>query len=86
MRLSSGRRDRLRTIIIGASTYITSDPASPFAKFTALPIQIYQWTARPELEFRSLAAAAIVLLLILLLTLNATAIILRQRFRKNLLG
>lgn len=73
-------------MIIGASTYITSDPASPLAKFTALPIQIYQWTARPELEFRSLAAAAIVLLLILLLTLNATAIILRQRFRKNLLG
>lgn len=73
-------------IVIGASTFIATDPTGPFAKFTALPIQIYQWTSRPQPEFRSIAAAAIILLLILLITLNATAIILRQRFRKNLLG
>jgi phosphate transport system permease protein len=32
-------------IIVGASTYIVSDPTGPFSKFTALPIQIYNWTS-----------------------------------------
>jgi phosphate transport system permease protein len=67
-------------VVIGASTFIVVDPDGPFAKFTTLPIQIYQWTARPEAEFRNLAAAAIVVLLVLLLSLNATAVILRNRF------
>jgi phosphate transport system permease protein len=71
-------------IIIGASTYIVIDPNSPFSKFTALPIQIYQWTARPQDEFRSIAAAAIIVLMVLLLTLNAAAIIMRQRYRRKL--
>jgi phosphate transport system permease protein len=67
-------------VVIGASTFIVLDPTSPFAKFTTLPIQIYQWTSRPQAEFRNLAAAAIVVLLVLLLTLNTTAVILRNRF------
>lgn len=67
-------------VVIGASTFIVMDPNGPFAKFTTLPIQIYQWTARPQAEFRNLAAAAIVVLLVLLLSLNATAVILRNRF------
>ena len=71
-------------IVIGASTFIVFDPDSPLSKFTALPIQIYNWTARPQPEFRAIAAGAIIVLLILLLTMNATAIILRQKFRKNL--
>jgi len=71
-------------IIVGASTYITLDPQSPFSKFTALPIQIYQWTARPQAEYHSIAAAAILVLLVLLLTLNAAAILLRNRFQKRL--
>ena len=40
-------------VIIGASTYITFDPDSVFSKFTTLPIQIYQWTSRPQDEFRA---------------------------------
>jgi phosphate transport system permease protein len=71
-------------VVIGASTFITVDPSSPFAKFTTLPIQIYQWTARPQDEFRNIAAAAIIVLLILLLTLNASAVLLRNRFSKRL--
>jgi phosphate transport system permease protein len=68
-------------IVIGASTYIVTDPDSPFAKFTVLPIQIYSWTARPQGEFRAIAAAAIIVLLIILLSMNATAIILRNYLR-----
>jgi phosphate transport system permease protein len=71
-------------IIIGASTYITYDPNSVFSKFTTLPIQIYQWTSRPQDEFRAIAAAAIIALLVLLLALNTVAIVLRNRLTRRL--
>jgi len=71
-------------VVVGASTFITADPDGPFSKFTTLPIQIYQWAARPQDEFRNLAAAAIVVLVVLLLALNATAIVLRNRFSRRL--
>lgn len=67
-------------VVVGASTFIAIDPNSPFSKFTTLPIQIFQWTARPQDVFRNTAAAAILVLLALLLTLNASAILLRNRF------
>ena len=70
-------------VVVGASTAITFDPDGPFSKFTALPIQIYQWTARPQDEFRNIAAAAIIVLLVLLFTLNATAIFLRNRYSRK---
>jgi phosphate transport system permease protein len=70
-------------VVVGASTAISFDPSSPFSKFTTLPIQIYQWTSRPQEEFRSLAAAAILVLLIILLSLNASAILLRNRFSRR---
>ena len=71
-------------IVVGASTFIGIDPSGPFSKFTVIPIQIYQWTGRPEAEFKNLAAAAIIVLVTLLLLLNGTAIFLRQRYRKRL--
>ncbi len=70
-------------VVVGASTAINFDPTSPFSKFTTLPIQIYQWTARPQDEFRALAAASILVLLVLLLSLNASAILLRNRFSRR---
>jgi len=71
-------------IVVGASTFITSDPSGPFSSFSALPIQIFNWTTRPDDAFRNIAAAAIVVLLVSLLTLNAVAIILRNRFTKRI--
>jgi phosphate transport system permease protein len=70
-------------VVVGASTAISFDPESPFSKFTTLPIQIYQWTARPQAEFQSLAAASILVLLVLLLSLNASAVLLRNRFSRR---
>jgi phosphate transport system permease protein len=67
-------------VVVGASTFITFDPKTPFSKFTTLPIQIWQWTARPQDEFRNIAAAAILVLLGLLLSLNAIAVLLRNRY------
>jgi len=70
-------------IVIGASTVIFNDPDGLFSKFTALPIQIYNWTSRPQAEFRNIAAAAILVLMISLLSLNAVAILLRNRFSRR---
>jgi phosphate transport system permease protein len=70
-------------ILVGASSLINKDPNSIFSFFTALPIQIYNWTARPQAEFRNIAAAAILVLLVALLTLNSVAIILRNRLSRR---
>lgn len=71
-------------VVIGASTFIQVDPEGPFSKFTTLPIQIFQWTSRPQDVFRNLAAAASIALLVLLLSMNAAAIIMRNRYGKRL--
>jgi phosphate transport system permease protein len=70
-------------IVVGVSTFIVIRPDSPFAKYTTLPAQIYQWTSRPQEEFQHLAAAAIIVLLVLLLMVNALAIFLRNRYSRR---
>lgn len=70
-------------ITIGAVTFVTFAPDSVWSTFTVLPIQIFNWVSRPQVEFQANAAAAIVVLLGLLLTMNATAIWLRDRFQKK---
>jgi phosphate transport system permease protein len=69
-------------IMVGALTYVAVNPTL-LGSFTALPVQIYQWIARPQDEFRLLAAAAIIVLLVILLTLNAFAIWLRNRYQRR---
>jgi len=66
-------------LVAGAAGFLLNRPDGLRSSYTALPIQIYGWTARPQQEFRSLAAAGIIVLLGLLLVMNATAIIIRQR-------
>ena len=68
-------------VVVGAATYITFDPSGLFSKFTTLPIQIYQWSSRPQAEFQHLASDAILVLLIMLLTLNSIAIVLRNHYK-----
>jgi len=67
-------------IAIGAVTYIQSGPDGPLSSFGAMPIQIFNWTSRPQAEFQNLAATGIIVLLVALLVLNAIAVYLRQRF------
>ena len=68
-------------IAISALVYLTYVPAHPMDRFTVLPIQIYNWIARPQDEFRGLAAAGIIVLLVILLTMNAIAVFLRNRYQ-----
>jgi len=71
-------------ISIGALTFVAFAPDSIWSPFTVLPIQIFNWVSRPQVEFRANAAAGILVLLALLLTMNAAAIWLRDRFQKKL--
>jgi phosphate transport system permease protein len=70
-------------ITIGALTFVPFLPDSVWSPFTVLPIQIFNWVSRPQVEFAENAAAAIIVLMVLLLSMNATAIWLRDRFQKR---
>ena len=69
-------------IVVGAASFVLFDPTLT-SRFTVLPSQIYQWTARPQAQFRDIAAAAIIVLLILNLSLTSIAIILRNRYSRE---
>jgi phosphate transport system permease protein len=69
-------------LLIGALTFISFNP-TVLGPFTALPVQIYNWTKLPNAEFKNLAAAAIILLLVMILLLNAGAIYLRNRYQRR---
>lgn len=71
-------------IMVGAVGFIAFTPSGPLDRFTVLPLQIYNWVSRPQEEFRMLAAAGIVVLLALLLTMNAIAIVLRNRYQTRI--
>ena len=71
-------------ISIGALTFVAFAPDSIWSPFTVLPIQIFNWVSRPQVEFQANAAAGILVLLSLLLTMNAAAIWLRDRYQKKL--
>ena len=70
-------------IMIGALTYVAFVPDGPMDEFTALPIQIFNWTSRPQEEFHELASAGIVVLLGVLLMMNAIAVYIRYRGSRN---
>jgi phosphate transport system permease protein len=70
-------------VLLGALTFVPFDPSGLGSAFTALPIQIFNWTGRPQEDFKLLAAAAIIVLLVLLLTMNAFAIWLRNRYQRK---
>lgn len=73
-------------IVVGAATYIPFLPQSVLDRFTVLPIQIFNWTKRPQDEFQYLAAAGIIVLMVFLMLTNLSAILLRNYFEKSLKG
>jgi phosphate transport system permease protein len=70
-------------ITIGALTFIAFLPSGPTDQFTVLPIQIFNWVSRPQAGFHSIAASGIIVLLLVLLSMNAVAVVLRDRARRN---
>jgi len=84
-------------ITIGALTFIAFLPPSPIkaeppflsfdwltSPFTVMPIQMFNWTSRPEAAFLQNAAAAGFVLVLMTLVMNGFAIWLRYRLRKNI--
>jgi phosphate transport system permease protein len=84
-------------ITIGALTFIAFLPPSPvqsappflsfdwlMSPFTVMPIQMFNWTSRPEAAFHANAAAAGFVLVVMTLAMNGLAIWLRYRLRRNI--
>jgi phosphate transport system permease protein len=84
-------------ITIGALTFIAFLPPAPvsaeppflslewvMSPFTVMPIQMFNWTSRPEPAFHHNAAAAGLVLVVMTLSMNAIAIYIRYRLRKNI--
>jgi len=84
-------------ITIGALTFIAFLPPSPVqaappfvsfewltSPFTVMPIQMFNWTSRPEAAFHANAAAAGFVLVLMTLAMNGLAIWLRYRLRRNI--
>ena len=84
-------------ITIGALTFIAFLPPAPvqaeppflsfewlLSPFTVMPIQMFNWTSRPEAAFQANAAAAGFVLVMMTLLMNGFAIWLRYRLRRNL--
>jgi len=58
---------------------------APFDAFTVMPIQIFNWAQQPIADFHEhVAAAGIIVLMLMLLTLNAAAIIVRNRSQRRM--
>lgn len=70
-------------IMIGALTFVAFVPESIWSGFTVMPIQIYNWTSRPQVAFHDVAAAGIIVLLVMLILMNSIAIIIRNKFSKR---
>ncbi|WP_391116066.1 phosphate ABC transporter permease PstA [Psychrobacillus sp. L3] len=70
-------------VVIGIPVIIQFLPENLLSQFTALPMQIYDWSKRPQAEFQHVAAAGILVLMMFLLIMNSIAIIIRNKFQKR---
>jgi phosphate transport system permease protein len=70
-------------ILLGGVSFITFNPEGLQSRYTTLPILVFNWTLRPQEEFRVAASAAIVVLLVVLLAMNSLAIFLRNKYQKR---
>jgi phosphate transport system permease protein len=71
-------------LIIAGIVYIRNAPQHLMDDFTVMPLQIYNWTSRPQEAFHDIAAAGIIILLVILLSFNAIAVFIRQKMQKPL--
>lgn len=69
-------------IVLGALTFVNFVPQGPGDSFSALPIQIFNWSSRPQADFHGLAAGAIIVLLAILFTMNFIAVLIRERYQR----
>ena len=71
-------------LVIGALVYVPFIPEGPNDQFTTLPIQVFNWTSRPQAAFIVNAAAGIIVLLLITFLLNGIAIYIRNKWYKKI--
>ncbi|NEQ98056.1 MAG: phosphate ABC transporter permease PstA [Cyanothece sp. SIO2G6] len=81
--LSRAIGDTATLLVTGAAAFIPFSPDGFLSRYTALPIQIYNWASRPQAEFHNLAASGIIVLMAVLLIMNTTAVVLRNKFQQR---
>ena len=70
-------------LMIGMVAFIVEVPQGVFDPATALPVQVFLWSDLPERGFIERTSGAIIVLLLFLLVMNATAVLLRNKFEKR---
>jgi phosphate transport system permease protein len=70
-------------LMVGAAGAILRLPRGPGDRYTALPVEIYNYAKEPDAAFQTIAAGGILILLVLLLSMNATAITIRNRSSRH---
>ena len=70
-------------VVLGIPTFLAYLPRGILDTFTVMPMQIYNWTSRPQANFQNVAAAGIVVLLVVLIFMNSIAIFIRNKFQKR---
>ncbi|OAS85066.1 MULTISPECIES: phosphate ABC transporter permease PstA [Metabacillus] len=70
-------------LVVGAFAFVNYLPEDVLSTFTVMPIQIYNWAARPQPEFQQVAAAGIIVLFIFLIVMNSIAVLIRNKFQKR---
>jgi phosphate transport system permease protein len=70
-------------ILVGALAFVPFVPKGPLDEFTVIPIQIFNWVSKPQAGFQQVAAAASIVLLVVLLSMNAVAIVLRNKYTRK---
>ncbi|ACJ33259.1 phosphate ABC transporter permease PstA [Anoxybacillus flavithermus] len=70
-------------VVLGIPTFLAYLPRGILDTFTVMPMQIYNWTSRPQADFQHVAAAGIVVLLVVLILMNSIAIFIRNKFQKR---
>jgi len=70
-------------VVVGIPMFIAFLPKTVMDTFTVLPMQVYNWTSRPQEEFQYVAAAGIIVLLGLLIIMNSIAIFIRNKFQNR---
>ena len=70
-------------VVLGMPLFLAFLPRTVLDSMTVLPLQIYNWTSRPQAEFHALAAAGIIVLLFMLIVMNSIAVLIRNKFQKR---
>jgi phosphate transport system permease protein len=70
-------------LMIGMVAFIVDVPSGFVDPSTALPVQVFLWSDLPERGFVERTSGAIIVLLLFLIVMNATAVILRNKFEKR---